>query len=206
MTNTMERQPAIYLTNLGKYNEGALVGQWLNVPCTNDEFKQALINIGVDGVRYEEYFITDYEYLQGISEYSNIEEVNKIAQFSAIIESKINEDLTEQDKNYIRTELLENVSHLLQYEKLEVDEVIEKLDRYQIFTESESGHINALQEFGYYLLEELNFYDYTSLNDEIVNFLDIEKIGHINLHGFNVIAKQSYGKLDEVTTVLIVEI
>lgn len=199
-------KPSIYLTNLGKYNEGALVGQWLNVPCTDDEFKQALLNIGVDGVRYEEYFITDYEYLQGISEYSNIEEVNKIAQFNEIIESKISEDLSENDKNYIRTELLENVSHLLQYEKLETEEVIEKLDRYQIFTMSESGHINALQEFGYYLLEELNFYDYTSLNDEIVNFLDIEKIGRINLHGFNVIAKQSYGKLDEVTTVLIVEI
>lgn len=199
-------KPSIYLTNLGKYTEGELIGQWLNVPCTNDEFKQALLNIGVDGVRYEEYFITDYEYLQGISEYSNIEEVNKIAQFSSIIESKISEDLSEKDKNYIRTELLENVSHLLQYEKLEVDEVIEKLDRYQIFTMSESGHINALQEFGYYLLEELNFYDYTSLNDEIVIFLDIEKIGRINLHEFNVIAKQSYGKLDEVTTVLIVEI
>ena len=72
-------QPAIYLTNLGKYNEGELVGQWLNVPCSNDEFKKALLNIGVDGVQYEEYFITDFEYLNGLSEYSNIQEVNEIA-------------------------------------------------------------------------------------------------------------------------------
>lgn len=80
MTNTVERnQAAIYLTNLGQYTEGVLNGQWLNVPCTDEEFKETLLNIGVDGVRYEEYFITDYEYLKGISEHSNIDEINEIA-------------------------------------------------------------------------------------------------------------------------------
>lgn len=204
MTTKIENQPKIYLTNLGKYTEGEHVGQWLNVPCSNDEFKQTLLNIGVDGVQYEEYFITDFEYLNGVSEYSNIQEVNEIAKFSLMIDSFISEDLSEQDKSFIRTELLENVNHLMKYENLEVEEVIEKLESYKIFTQQE--HTNALQEFGYYLLEELNFYNYDTLNDDIRDFIDIEKIGRINLHSFDVIAKQSYGKLDEITTVLIVEI
>lgn len=51
-----ENQPAIYITNLGKYTEGELVGQWLNVPATKEQFNVALKNIGVDGVQYEEYF------------------------------------------------------------------------------------------------------------------------------------------------------
>lgn len=33
-----ENQPAIYITNLGKYTEGKHVGQWLNVPATQDQF------------------------------------------------------------------------------------------------------------------------------------------------------------------------
>ena len=37
-----ENQPAIYITNLGKYTEGKHVGQWLNVPATQDQFNQAL--------------------------------------------------------------------------------------------------------------------------------------------------------------------
>lgn len=204
MTNTIERQPKIYITNLGKYTEGELIGQWLNVPCTDDEFKRALLNIGVDGVQYEEHFITDYEYLNGISEYSNIKEVNQIAQFSLMIDSFISDDLSEQDKNYIRTELLDNVKNLLEYENLEVEEITERLESYKIFTQQE--HTNALQEFGYYLLEELNFYNYDTLNEDIKDFIDIEKIGRLHLHTFNVIAKKSYGKFDEITTVLIVEI
>lgn len=204
MINAIENQPKIYLTNLGKYTEGQLVGQWLNVPCSNDEFEKALLNIGVDGVRYEEYFITDFEYLNGVSEYSNIQEVNQIAQFSLMIDNFISDDLFEQDKNYIRTELLENVNHLMKYENLDFEEVTEKLERYQIFTQQE--HTSALQEFGYYLLKELNYYNYDTLNEDITDFLDVEKIGRYHLHTHDVIAKKSYGKLDEITTILIVEI
>ena len=37
-----ENQPAIYITNLGKYTEGVHVGQWLNVPATKEQFNAAL--------------------------------------------------------------------------------------------------------------------------------------------------------------------
>lgn len=44
-----------YITNLGKYNEGELVGETLKFPTTTEEVQALLKHIGVDGVRYEEF-------------------------------------------------------------------------------------------------------------------------------------------------------
>ena len=46
-----------YVTNLGKYAEGQLVGETLKFPTTTEEVQALLKRIGVDGVRYEEIFI-----------------------------------------------------------------------------------------------------------------------------------------------------
>ena len=50
-----------YVTNLGKYNEGILAFALLKFPTTTEEVQALLKRIGIDGVRYEEIFITDYE-------------------------------------------------------------------------------------------------------------------------------------------------
>lgn len=50
----------IYITNLGKYTEGELVGEWFNVLDGEDELQEVLERIGINE-RYEEYFITDFE-------------------------------------------------------------------------------------------------------------------------------------------------
>lgn len=50
----------IFITNLGKYNEGKLVGEWLKLPVSEEEFKAAKKRIGINE-HYEEYFISDYE-------------------------------------------------------------------------------------------------------------------------------------------------
>ncbi len=41
-----------YVTNLGKYNEGELVGEYLKFPTTPEEVQALLKRIGIDGVRY----------------------------------------------------------------------------------------------------------------------------------------------------------
>jgi len=51
-----------YITNLGKYNEGHLRGEYLKFPATTEEVQTLLSRIGIDGVMYEEYFITDYKH------------------------------------------------------------------------------------------------------------------------------------------------
>jgi antirestriction protein len=78
----------IYLTNLGKYNEGELIGEWVELPATEEELNAALERIGIGsldefGQPYEEYFITDYETdVPGveIGEYDSLDTVNELAE------------------------------------------------------------------------------------------------------------------------------
>ena len=73
-----------YITNLGKYSEGELVGETLKFPTSPQEVQALLKHIGVDGIRYEEFFITSfdgdvlglYDYL---GEYENLDELNHLA-------------------------------------------------------------------------------------------------------------------------------
>src|SRR5699024_5011295 len=65
--------------NLGKYNEGELAFKWMNLPYTDEEFQETLEAIGIDGVNYEEYFISDYEAPFHINEYENLEKLNDMA-------------------------------------------------------------------------------------------------------------------------------
>lgn len=72
----------IYLTNLGKYNEGELVGQWLELPTTEEHIEEIKKEIGINE-HYEEWFITDYETdVDGftVGEYDNLEELNEQAE------------------------------------------------------------------------------------------------------------------------------
>ena len=71
----------IFLTNLGKYNEGELVGKWLDLPCAALETELAEIGVA-PGTQYEEYFITDYENEVGyeVHEYENVWELNELAE------------------------------------------------------------------------------------------------------------------------------
>lgn len=70
----------IYITNLGKYNEGELIGEWVELPC--DDLESVCERIGINE-EHEEMFITDYESdFEGlqIGEYDNIEELNEWAE------------------------------------------------------------------------------------------------------------------------------
>ena len=77
----------IFLTNLGKYNEGELVGEWVDLPV--QDFKPILDKIGIDGKNYEEVFITDYEAPFEIGEYENINALNeKVKKIEALDEEQ----------------------------------------------------------------------------------------------------------------------
>lgn len=102
---------SIYLTNLRKYNEGELVGKWVELPIFEDDLQEELDEVLGDD---EEYFITDWEAPKGfdIGEYSNIYTLNKEAEeYDYILEKKFfgNEDalelaLSEYDNNISRYE------------------------------------------------------------------------------------------------------
>jgi antirestriction protein len=68
----------VFVTNLGKYNEGELVGKWLSLPCTEEELEATFKEIGINEM-YEEYFITDYSSDYGLTceEYTNLHRLNE---------------------------------------------------------------------------------------------------------------------------------
>ena len=80
---------AAFITNLGKYNEGALVGEWVKFPTTAEELKKVFERIWIGakddfGQTYEEWFNTDYDcYVDGLydllGEYANLDELNYLA-------------------------------------------------------------------------------------------------------------------------------
>ena len=85
----------VWIGNLGKYNEGELVGEWLKLPVSKQELEtflrekvglqltQAEVDKALEeeGVCYEEYMINDYEtdLPIKISEYENLDNLNLLA-------------------------------------------------------------------------------------------------------------------------------
>lgn len=72
-----------FITNLGKYNEGYLVGEWVKFPITNEEMQEVFKRIGINR-RYEGWFITDYECPDSqiydlLGEYESLSELNYLA-------------------------------------------------------------------------------------------------------------------------------
>lgn len=66
----------VYVANLGKYNEGFLVGEWFTLPV---EFDIVAEKIGLND-EYEEYAIHDYEAPFKIGEYTSLDRLNEIAE------------------------------------------------------------------------------------------------------------------------------
>ena len=94
-----------FITNLGRYNEGTLLGEWITFPIEEEELEEVLQRIGVsdkpneDGDYYEEYFFTDWEY-EGtlaeechvqleLKEYMNVEAVNDLAEKLEDVDERI---------------------------------------------------------------------------------------------------------------------
>jgi antirestriction protein len=72
-----------FITNLGKYNEGELVGEWIDFPISDEELEKAKERIGINE-NYEEWFFTDYEsdfdVTDFLGEYESIDHLNEIAE------------------------------------------------------------------------------------------------------------------------------
>lgn len=78
-----------YITNLGRYNEGDLVGEWVKFPIDEDDFEEVLKRIGIGsndefGQPYEEWFVTDYDSDIDVSsilgEYPQYDEIQEVAE------------------------------------------------------------------------------------------------------------------------------
>ena len=149
----------IFLTNLGKYVEGELVGKWLKLPCTDEELKAALRDIGI-GKRYEEHFITDYETDLGlkIGEYESLNMLNEVAELIS--------ELGESD-----LDLLKAVVELESPEVADVFSIIDRLDEYTLYTD-----VHDDEDLGRHYVEEVGCYNLESMG-KLAEYLDYEAFG-----------------------------
>lgn len=143
-----------FITNLGKYNEGGLVGQWVDFPCDEDVFGDILEEIGVDGEEYEEWFVTDYEcdlseVAQELGEYVSFDELNRVA-----------EALEEWDE-----ELANAVVEIWGFDTL----LNSTPDDYLFF------EANDDEDIGYYYAEEFGYLD--EVPEHLRNYFDYEAFG-----------------------------
>ena len=81
----------LYISNLGKYVEGFLVGEWVELPVPTEELDEVLKRIGINE-EYEEFFLTDWEseiygLTKVIGEYSNIYKLNELAETIEALDS-----------------------------------------------------------------------------------------------------------------------
>ena len=150
----------IYLTNLGKYNEGELIGEWVELPC--DDFESVFERIGIsdepdeNGRYYEEYFITDYETdVNGlkVGEYDNLDDLNELAE-------AIEEDL-------------EKAEALIYFGYSEADEIREHIDDIIYITSCKAWE-NSDYEIGYYYAETMGCLE---IPDYLKNYFDYEAYG-----------------------------
>ncbi len=149
-----------YITNLGKYNEGELVGETLKFPTSPQAVQALLKHIGVDGIRYEEFFITSfdgdvlglYDYL---GEYENLDELNHLACL-----------LSELDQGEL--EKFEAVLHTGAHTSSVADiiNLTQNLDCFEFYPEIENE-----EDLGRYWAEDL------PIPEELKDYFDYEAYG-----------------------------
>lgn len=108
----MEMQ--VYIANLGKYNEGELVGAWFTPPIDIEDMKE---KIGLNA-EYEEYAIHDYELPFDIDEYTPIEEINRLCSLAEELEgTSIEAEMREIQRNFFSSfeEMAEHVDDIIYY-------------------------------------------------------------------------------------------
>ena len=159
-----------FITNLGKYNEGALIGEWVSFPATPEEVKKALEKIGIGakdefGNVYEEWFITDYNCdVDGLAkninfgEYENLDELNYLA-------SKIGE------LNSYELEKFQAVLEVSDYtgSVKDVINLTDNLDKYDIYPD-----VKNCEDLGIYYVDEL---EPVKVPDELRYYIDYESYG-----------------------------
>ena len=159
---------AAFITNLGKYNEGELVGEWVKFPTTAEEMKEVFKRIGIGqkddfGNSYEEWFITDYDcYVDGLydklGEYENLDELNYLA-------SKLDE-MSESEYAQFQAGM-EMGDHCGSLQ--EIINLTENLDCYEVYP-----HIEDYDDLGRYYIEEL---EVMQVPEHLQNYIDYEAYG-----------------------------
>lgn len=171
-----------FITNLGKYTEGELVGKWVVFPITNEELQEVLQEIGINGIRYEEIFFTDYESdIDGLSaclgEYESIRLLNCLA-------TKIEESDCDTEELAAMIEYGEYTGSIE-----ELLTLVDNTDCYLVYR-----HIQDDSDLGHYLIEEMGLLqDWKASGNPLANYIDYEAYGRdVRLEQGGVLTENGY--------------
>lgn len=152
-----------YVTNLGKYNEGVLAGEYLKFPATTEDVQSLLKRIGVDGVRYEEIFITDFEsdllgLYDHLGEYESIDELNHLAHVLSDLDQS---DLEKYEAVMDMGEYTGSVKDLIN--------LAQNLDCYEFY-----GGVNSEEDLGRMYIQD---FDALQIPEHLIDYIDYEAYG-----------------------------
>lgn len=154
------------LTNLEKYNEGTLSGEWVELPITEEKLAEVFDRIKIChddieytdecGNPYEEYFITDSEtdiHSLEIGEYSNLDELNELAETL--------ENMDEYEREVVETLISEGY---------ELEDALEKKDDCMVYHDC-----NDMTDVAEQYAEETGLLH--DVLDHLRNYFDFEAYG-----------------------------
>lgn len=146
----------IYLTNLGKYNEGELIGEWVELPVSQEELQKVFERIGINE-EYGEYCITDYECdFYEVGEYESLDALNEMAE-------RI-EELDEEESEVVKV-LMSELGYTL-------DEAIDKVNSgdYTIYSDCDD-----MTDIAYQVVDECGYLN--NVPDNVARYFDYESFG-----------------------------
>lgn len=166
----------IFVTNLGKYVEDELIGEWVTLPVTDEELAEVMKRIGINR-QYEEYFITDYNLPFGnvhLSEYTRIKDFNDLAEQLDELDSWDEEKLAailEYESAYSIGDIMDIIDHLDDFDLLT-----------EVYTDRELGEYWAdvcetIDEIPAHLQ---SYFDYEAFGRDI----RFESLGGFTSYGF----------------------
>jgi hypothetical protein len=157
---------SLFITHLGKYKEGQLIGEWLELPTTPEKVKQCFKQIGIDSVNYKEFFLSGYKssvygITNYISEKSNLNELNYLA-------CKLDELSHDEMEIYeAAIDIGININSIT-----DLINLTDNLDCFQCLY-----NISNEYDLGFYWIAESGCYNLKKLGN-LTNYFDYERYGH----------------------------
>jgi antirestriction protein len=163
----------VYITDLSAYNQGFLVGEWIELEIDEDELNQSIkriLKLGEeacdDGDIHEEYLLTDWEgeeFFQ-VEEYTDVYELNKeVARFNEL-------DLDDSQKKCVSFLMSENIV-------LNLDDAIDKSEEVIIYEDFD------FEKLSYQIADEIYCLD--NYPQFVSNYFDYEALARdLELEGF----------------------
>lgn len=151
----------IYVANLAQYNNGRLVGKWIDLPC--DDLQEQINSILGDD---EEYAIHDYEASFSISEYDCPFDLNDIAERLESLDEYEQKKLTYLlDDGCTMEQAIDELDDITFYQDMSLKDVAEEMVDEGLFGDIPESIINYIDYDA--IARDLSYDGYHETNDGV---------------------------------------